>query len=334
MSKKKRLNIIREIEKLRNSRVIVYITGDRPGFETRIAKDILPIFYNHLIKFENAENIDLFIYSLGGDTLAGFALVNHIREFCEKFCVLIPFRALSAATLISLGADEIVMGKLGQLSPIDPSITTPYNPTIPGPPQQPPKFLPVSVEDVGSFIDLAKKEIGLPESNYSDILNILGNKIHPISLGSVFRAREQIGMLASKLLGFHYRDKEKIQSLVKMLTRELFSHDYIITRTEAQKSLKLNIKIPDIQVEKTMWNLLNLYLEEMEISKRFNEDTFLGEQESRTGIFKRAYIESTNRTDFFFSEKSFNKIQLQPPVVPFPQSGVQQKILNEGWKLE
>ena len=78
MSKKKRLNIIREIEKLRNSRVIVYITGDRPGFETRIAKDILPIFYNHLIQFENAENIDLFIYSLGGDTLAGFALGSRV----------------------------------------------------------------------------------------------------------------------------------------------------------------------------------------------------------------------------------------------------------------
>ncbi|MBU0734226.1 MAG: hypothetical protein KKG10_08760, partial [Proteobacteria bacterium] len=45
-----------------------------------------------------------------------------LREFCEKLAVLVPFRAHSAGTTLALGADEIVMGPLGELGPVDPSV--------------------------------------------------------------------------------------------------------------------------------------------------------------------------------------------------------------------
>jgi len=49
------------------------------------------------------------------------------------FNVIIPFKALSCATLMALGADNILMTKMGQLSPIDPSIDSPLAPTAPIP---------------------------------------------------------------------------------------------------------------------------------------------------------------------------------------------------------
>jgi ClpP class serine protease len=36
-------------------------------------------------------------------------LVTLLRQYCKRLAVLVPFRAHSAGTLISLGADEIVM---------------------------------------------------------------------------------------------------------------------------------------------------------------------------------------------------------------------------------
>jgi Serine dehydrogenase proteinase len=98
--------------------------------------------------------------------MAGFGIVNLVREFYKKLSVLIPFRAHSAATLIALGADEIVMTRLGQLSPVDLSVTSPLNPSVPGP-QNSPNLVPVSVEDGVGYLDLARKEAKYEESPFS-----------------------------------------------------------------------------------------------------------------------------------------------------------------------
>lgn len=121
MARTERLGIIDQIERARNSRLVCYLTGDRPGMEARIGMDIFPYFYDVLVKMGKQRQLDLFIYSAGGATMAAWGLVNLLREFCDKLCVLVPSKAQSSATLISLGADEIVMSRMGQLSPVDPS---------------------------------------------------------------------------------------------------------------------------------------------------------------------------------------------------------------------
>jgi len=112
MPKTERVAIIKKIEELRNSKVISYITSYRQGLEVSMAMDSIRKIYEHLklIKTEpKLENIDLFIVSNGGDGTVPWRLVTLLREYCSKFNTLIPFRAFSAATLTSLGADKIVM---------------------------------------------------------------------------------------------------------------------------------------------------------------------------------------------------------------------------------
>src|SRR4030065_2812573 len=121
--------LIQQIEELRNSRVITYLTSDRQGpVNARVAMDIIPIIRKQLRQIGKVENIDLFLYSAGGDAMAPWRLVSMIREYFDKFSVLIPYKAHSAATMISLGADEIVMSDLSELSPIDPSTANVFNP--------------------------------------------------------------------------------------------------------------------------------------------------------------------------------------------------------------
>jgi len=122
MSRERRIELIEKIEESCQGPVVVYITGDRLGLETKIASDIFPMIHRHLINIGNKEKINLFLYSTGGITIAGYTLVNLFREFGDKFNVIIPFKAHSCATLICLGADNVIMTPIGQLSPIDPSI--------------------------------------------------------------------------------------------------------------------------------------------------------------------------------------------------------------------
>ena len=142
MAKEDRLRLIREIGEIRKSRVLCYLTGDRRGFHTRIHPEVNTLLYNHLKRIGKSDKIDLFLYSTGGVTMAALSIVNLIRGFCDEFAVIIPFKAFSTATLITLGADEILMSKLGQLGPVDPSVTMPFNPPAPEIPGQ---VLPISV---------------------------------------------------------------------------------------------------------------------------------------------------------------------------------------------
>jgi hypothetical protein len=309
----------------------VYITGDRRNLETKIATDIFPMFHKHLMRIGQQKKIDLFLYSTGGTTIAAYALVNLIREFCDEFNVIVPFKALSSATLISLGANEIVMTPMGQLSPIDPSVGHPLGPVvqIPG---QPGRIAPVNVEDVTAFIDLAKKEIGLKEEeSLETVFELLASNIHPLALGAVQRSREQIAFLASSLMKYHCEDDEKIKKVVEVLIRERFSHSYIISRREATEILELNIKDPDLKLTQLVVDLLDAYNELLKLDTPYNPETELGAAESGTYTFNMGIIESTSLTHAFKITKEIRRVQIQQPQMLIPVIGYPERILEEGW---
>src|SRR2546425_2180359 len=209
MSKQSRLNLFGQLEHNRHTRLLAIVLGDRQGLETRVANDALSLTARLLERIGRVPALDVFLYSTGGLTMAAFALVNLIREYAERFSVLVPYKAQSAATLISLGADEIVMTPLATLSPVDPSTNSPFNPLVPNLPAGafPPQTLPVSVEDVASYIDLAKVEAGLTRADdLREVFLKLAQDVRPLALGTVHRARSQIKMLARKLLGSHRAD--------------------------------------------------------------------------------------------------------------------------------
>ena len=129
---KDRLHLYKKLEQNRKSKLLVYVTSDRPNLGTQIASDILSPFTEHLDKIGDVDKISLLLYTKGGNTLAAWTLVNLIRNFCNDFEVIIPFNCHSAGTLISLGTNRIVMTKQATLGPIDPSVNGPLNPAIPG----------------------------------------------------------------------------------------------------------------------------------------------------------------------------------------------------------
>jgi hypothetical protein len=70
---------------------------------------------------EKQRDVLLCLLSSGGSIEPAYRISKVCRAYsANKFVVCVPRYAKSAATLISLGADEIHFGALGQLGPIDP----------------------------------------------------------------------------------------------------------------------------------------------------------------------------------------------------------------------
>ncbi len=134
MPRKERLALIEKLQSLRSGRLcIVYVTSTRTNHEIAMADDSVRLIYDHLeVGLEKAKNgVDLFIHSNGGQGTVPWRIVSLIREYTKNFAVLVPHRAFSAATLLAMGADEIIMHRMGVLGPIDPSVANLFNPPHP-----------------------------------------------------------------------------------------------------------------------------------------------------------------------------------------------------------
>lgn len=324
-----RLDNYKKLEQLRASKLLVYCTSDRKNAETNIAPDILGPFVNHLDKIGDVDKISLFLYSKGGVTLAGWSLVNLIRSFCKDFEVIIPFHCHSTATLISLGANRIVMTKQATLGPIDPSTNGLMNPQININGQS--IRVPVSVEHVSGYLEMAKDELQITDSkDLKDIYLKLTDLIHPLSLGNVHRSKSQIQMLAKKLLKYHEIKEEDVEKVIYFLCSESGSHDYTIYRREAKESLGLNIEKPDDELYEVIKAIYQDIETELELRTPFDANIILAQNNPFNYSLRRALIESvTGGADVFVSEGSLTK-----QVMPNGQTAIRDNRTFEGWKHE
>src|SRR5436190_13564122 len=267
------------IEENRGSKLVVYFTGDRQGMETQIAQDALEYLSEQLDKIGKVEKISLMLYTRGGDTMAAYSLVNLIRQFCKEFEIIIPSKARSSGTIISLGADKIMMTKQATLGPIDPSLNSTLNPQNPTLPNNPQARIPVSVESIKGFFDLSKEELKInDEGNLKDVLLNLSEKVHPLVLGNIYRSRTQIQMVARKLLQQQLgADKtEKIEKIISFLCSDSGSHDYAIYRNEAKDELGLSIEKPDDEQYKRIKAIFDDIRDELKLLQPFNPNLELG----------------------------------------------------------
>ena len=68
--------------------------------------------------------LDLILHSPGGDGDAARQIMSYLRsEGFDNIRAIVPIAAMSAATMMALSCDEILMGNHSQLGPIDPQFT-------------------------------------------------------------------------------------------------------------------------------------------------------------------------------------------------------------------
>ena len=300
--------------------------------ETVIAQDCIDPFIDLLEKIGPTERISLLLHTNGGHTLAAWRLVNLIRIFCDELEILIPLKALSAGTLISIGADRVVMTKQAALGPIDPSVNNPLNPqaVIGGQSKQ----VPVSVESVRGYLDAAREELNIKgEEALTSVLLNLTSHIHPLVLGEIFRSRAQIRFLADKLLPRQVGDREQIKSIIDFLCGDSGSHDYTIDRREAS-DLGLNVEKPSDDFYKQLREIHLSYAEELKLLEPYTPQAYLAGSELNAPVpfsITRALVEGADGGCYgFVSEGTLTRVQVQTN--SGPQEGIKDDRTFEGWR--
>ena len=305
---------IEALESLRGSRVITYITGDRDRCGAQIGEDAVRPLFDVLRQIGPVEKIDLFLYSKGGSTEVPWRIASALRQYSETWNVLIPFRANSAATLLALGADEIVFGKHGELGPIDPTQHL----------QQPGSVVSegINVEDVMAYLRFVQDEVGLSDqSALAESLAHLSEHIGAVSLGSVHRIRTHIQDVAFRMLT---SQKEPLsehvrETIVDTLATRVYAHGHAIGYKEA---CEMNLRAVAAQDDEeiAMWNLLCKYEQDLKLREPPDIEAGVAEHGKKIENLAIAVIESTE-TAFEFLGKFEIKIVRQIPqglqIIPY-----------------
>jgi len=324
-----RKKLYQKLEKERGSKVIAFVTGDRPGLETQIASDVYPLFAQHLDIIGTVPMITLVLHTRGGDTMAAWSIINLLRHFCDDYEVIVPIRAQSAGTLMCLGARKIIMTKQAILGPIDPSINNPLNPTHPA---NAASTLPVSVEFIQGFFSLAAEELGISDQEHKTAIFLkMAERIHPLVLGQAFRVRSQIKDLARKILSGRL-DETKIDKIVAFLCADSGSHDYPIHRREAIEH-GLPIDKPSPKLYELIKEIDAAIDADIQSSLPLDPPSVLGASASKKYNYTRSLVESVRGGSHSFQTEGVYSTIINPQDSLAPSIPAIQNIRQfEGWR--
>jgi len=120
-----RQEIIKKIESLTGRPLIVYFAKFNVPKEAaqEISVNLQDLeAFNELISGIEGENLDVLVNSPGGDPNAAQRIVSLLRARFKNIRILVPHSAYSAATMLALASDKILMDERSTLGPIDPQI--------------------------------------------------------------------------------------------------------------------------------------------------------------------------------------------------------------------
>jgi len=190
MLEAKRLRLLNEFERRRQSRVIALVhrqeTMSFLGFpimryiDVNDSEEVL-----RAIKLTDpAMPIEMIVHTPGGLVLAAGQIAHALRRHRAKVTVFVPHYAMSGGTLIALAADEIVMDSNAVLGPVDPQLgSSPAASVL----TVLDKKKPEDIDDQTFILaDVSRKAIAQVRRTVEDLL-------------SVRMTREQAASLAEKL---------------------------------------------------------------------------------------------------------------------------------------
>ena len=266
MSYTERKELFKKCEELRGIPLITYVTSIRPNNSSRMAGDAIHQIIAQVQSIPaEKEEIDFLIISNGGDPITALRIVNILRERFKKVSVLIPFVAFSAATILSLGADEIVMHPYSNLGPVDPQLSV-IKPNGAGQHSQ----LQFSSEDIRNYIEFIRSDVGITDqAHLISAFNSLATDVGPLPIGSSKRGQQLSLSLSAKMLETHLDDKNKAATIAKSLNTSYYHHGYALSRQEA-KSIGLNVVYPNPELESVLWDIWLNYCDEMKCDREFS----------------------------------------------------------------
>jgi hypothetical protein len=240
--------IIKKVNKLLGGTLVTYFNNPRGS----VCHDDVLALYEVLEKIGFQEKIYLFLKSSGGNGQASLRLVNLLRQYCREIIAVIPLECASAATMIALGANEIQMGPMAYLTPVDTSLTHSLSPL-----DRDNDRVSVSLDELTRVVRLWQAQNGEAKENpYQELFQ----HVHPLVIGAVDRAESLSIMLCKELLAYHIRDEAEAERIANALNAKYPSHGYPILFEEA-KRIGLEVSHLTSEINMLLLELNELYSE-------------------------------------------------------------------------
>jgi len=196
------------------------------------------------------ETLDLMISSPGGSPTTAEKIILTCRSYAKSFRVIVPQSAMSAATLVAMGADEILMTETSEIGPIDPQMRMQ---TPQGPISRP------AAAWVDAYLDLVNKMQQAivnqqPHHPFAEMLR----KLDPSWIQVCLKARQLAEKIAVDYLHNHMlagKSEAEVRAAVRnFLTEgEEFSHGRAI---RCAKARQYGMKVETVENGSPLWEAI------------------------------------------------------------------------------
>jgi hypothetical protein len=208
--------------------------------------------YALLRSAKKIDRLSLFIKSDGGSGQAALRMVNLLRRYTTHLTVLAPLECQSAATMLALGADRIIMGPLAHLSAVDTSLTHDLSPI-----DRDNDRVSVSNDELLRVIRLWTEQA---KDSTKNPYEALFPYVHPLVIGAVDRSSALSTRICEEILSYHMEDADRAREISNILNSGYPSHNYPITLREA-KRIGLNVEPMEDAVNGLLFELNEIYSE-------------------------------------------------------------------------
>jgi hypothetical protein len=208
--------------------------------------------YALLRETDATERLTLFIKSDGGSGQAALRMVNLLRQYTRHLTILAPLECQSAATMLALGADRILMGPLAHLSAVDTSLTHDLSPI-----DRDNDRVSVSNDELLRIIRLWTEQA---KDSTTNPYAALFPYVHPLVIGAVDRSSALSTRICEEILSYHMEDLDHAREISNVLNSGYPSHSYPITLREA-KRIGLKVEPLADEVNGMLFELNEIYSE-------------------------------------------------------------------------
>jgi hypothetical protein len=244
--------VIGQIENELGERLLTYWNSPNGSI---CGNDVVGL-YGILSSMGKLERLSFFIKSDGGSGQASLRMVNLLRQFVGQLTVLAPLECASAATMLALGADKILMGPLAHLSAVDTSLTHDLSPI-----DRDNNRVGVSQDELQRVVRLWQKEAEQEaKKGTSNPYESLFSYVHPLVIGAADRSSALSTKLCTEILSYHFKDPKAAEQISETLNSGYPSHSYPIMLQEARR-IGLNAEPLGENINRLLFELNEIYSE-------------------------------------------------------------------------
>lgn len=227
-----------ELSRLRARPVLVFIDDHIHGESARTVREAVE-------SMQPGAAIDIVVKSPGGHLEQSYIIVRELRRKFQKIGVFVPSEAKSAATLICLAGDELVLGEFGELGPLDTQVEEKQRGDVPAYKSCLERFKALeqlqkySIETFDTIVALVLDHGGMKLIDACNVATDFTGKvcgplygqIEPDSIGVSARNLE-VGVYYTRRVLRRYRraafDEDAANELIRRLVWGYPSHDFVI----------------------------------------------------------------------------------------------------------